>query len=110
MSLPYRHRPAVESRRGPRPGPIEARALLPPDWKGATYLALDVETTGLDAKRCRVIEIGALLFVPDNPLEVGERMDRLVDPGEPIPAQTTAIHGIRDKDVRGAPSFAEIAP
>lgn len=37
-------------------------------------------------------------------------MAALVDPGMPIPARAIAIHGIRDEDLAGAPSFGEVAP
>ena len=38
------------------------------------------------------------------------RYARLVRPSRPIPAEATAVHGIGDDDVAGAPPFAEIAP
>ena len=45
-------------------------------------------------------------------LALGEEgsLSLLVNPGKPIPPATTAIHGIRDKDVEGGPSFAALAP
>jgi len=91
------------------PSTSEAARLLPDNWEHHRYLALDVETTGLDARTCRIVEIGALLFSPAEGSFDGTRLDRLVDPGMPIPPRVTAIHGITDADVRGAPSFADIA-
>ncbi len=35
-------------------------------------------------------------------------LDALVDPGEPIPAEASAVHGIGDEDVRGAPDFGAV--
>ena len=35
-------------------------------------------------------------------------VDTLVNPGQPIPRQTTGIHGITDEDVAGAPAFTDI--
>ena len=45
-------------------------------------------------------------------LMLGEEgiLSLLVNPGKPIPPATTAIHGIRDKDVEGEPAFAAFAP
>lgn len=45
-------------------------------------------------------------------LTLGEEgsLSLLVNPGKPIPPATTAIHGIRDEDVEGEPSFAALAP
>lgn len=69
-------------------------------------IALDLETTGLDPQRDRIVEVCLLKFQPD-----GSR-DRLlarIDPGMPIPAAASAIHGITDADVVGMPSFADLA-
>ena len=66
-------------------------------------VVLDTETTGLDAERDRIIDIGAVRLGPD--LEVRDRFVTLVDPGVPIPLFITRLVGITDADVRGAPSF-----
>jgi len=72
-----------------------------------SFIALDVETTGLDAGLHRVVEIALVRF------ESGGETDAwssLVNPGCNIPPDATAIHGISDRDVAGAPTFAELAP
>jgi DNA polymerase-3 subunit epsilon len=70
---------------------------------------LDTETTGLDpALGHRVIEIAAIEL--NNDLPSGEFFHRLVDPGRPVPAEATAIHGFGDADLAGQPRFAEVAP
>jgi DNA polymerase III epsilon subunit family exonuclease len=76
-----------------------------------SFLALDFETTGLDCALGRVVEIGAIRFR----IEGGELVEEaslacLVDPGMPIPYQASAIHGISNEDVAGAPAFKEVAP
>jgi DNA polymerase III epsilon subunit family exonuclease len=75
------------------------------------FLALDFETTGLDSRAERVVEIGAIRFGlgPDGPVEEAS-LACIVDPGIPIPPRVTSIHGISDEDVAGAPGFGEIAP
>lgn len=67
-------------------------------------VALDSETTSLDSRRARLVEIAGLRLGAKTG---DESFDTLVDPGEPIPALSTAIHRIDDERVRGAPSFAE---
>jgi DNA polymerase-3 subunit epsilon len=66
----------------------------------------DLETTGVDPATDRIVEISALRLSPD-----GERESRTrrVNPGRPIPPEATAIHGIRDEDVRDEPSFRQLS-
>lgn len=80
----------------PVPGAADATRLarLP-------ALVLDLETTGLDVAGDRVVAIGALAMVGPE-LEDGQCLDRLVEPGVPIPAAARAIHGLGDGDVAGA--------
>lgn len=69
----------------------------------------DTETTGLDpATGDRVIEIAALELMNDLP--TGARFHALIDPERAIPEDATRIHGFRDADVAGKPTFAQIAP
>jgi len=60
----------------------------------------DLETTGLDPEKDRIVELAMSA-------EEGE-VYSLVNPGMPIPAEATATHGITDDDVRGAPPFREL--
>ncbi len=67
------------------------------------YAVLDTETTGRDSD-ARVVEIG----ITDG--AGAALLDTLVNPGIPIPDEAQAIHGIRDQDVAGAPSFGDVLP
>jgi DNA polymerase-3 subunit epsilon len=67
---------------------------------------LDLETTGTDPQKDRIVEVGVLKLWPDGRQE---RYTRRVNPGIPIPPEASAIHGIRDADVAGAPRFEEVA-
>jgi DNA polymerase III epsilon subunit family exonuclease len=80
--------------------PIEA--LLDPG-----FVAIDLETTGLDPRRDDVVSIAAIPFVAGRP-ESG--YVTLVDPGRPIPAASTRIHGIDDARVAGAPPLEDVLP
>jgi predicted DnaQ family exonuclease/DinG family helicase len=67
------------------------------------YAALDLETTGLDPARDRVIEVGAVAFTPDR---VSATLERLVDPGRAVPEMVLRLTGIRQEELRGAASAA----
>lgn len=77
----------------PDAGPVFRRGLY-----------VDVETTGVDARGDRIIELAMVLFGYDaegRVTGVEERFDQFEDPGRPIPPEITALTGIRDEDVEG---------
>ncbi len=67
---------------------------------------LDLETTGVDVSRDRIVEISLVKVMPGGDREVKTRR---VNPEMPIPAEATAIHGITDDDVKDAPPFRALA-
>lgn len=71
------------------------------------YVALDLETTGLDANRDAIIEIGAVRFQGNRVLE---RFSTLVNPQRNIPLRIQQITGIRNADVADAPPLAAVTP
>ncbi|MCZ2085576.1 MAG: 3'-5' exonuclease, partial [Flavobacteriales bacterium] len=66
----------------------------------------DLETTGTQVAKDRIVEISILKVNPDSSRE---SKTWLVNPGMPIPPETSAIHGITDEKVKDAPTFKEIA-
>lgn len=69
-------------------------------------VVLDTETTGVDPVSDRIIEFGCVVLHPDGSRS---RWEQRFNPGFPIPAESTAIHGITDADVADKPSFASMA-
>jgi DNA polymerase III subunit epsilon len=67
---------------------------------------LDLETTGLEPKEARIVEISILKLMPDGSAETRTRR---VNPGVPIPAGATETHHITDADVADCPRFERIA-
>ncbi len=66
----------------------------------------DLETTGVDAAKDRIVEISLMKLHPDGTQEVKTRR---LNPGMHIPEEASAIHGITDDDVRDCPLFREVA-
>lgn len=66
----------------------------------------DLETTGVDTARDRIVEVSMIKIMPD-----GEEITRTrrLNPGMPIPPEATAVHGITDDDVRDCPTFPQVA-
>ena len=66
----------------------------------------DLETTGLDTKTARIVEIAMIKLFPD---ETTDSFLTLVNPEMTIPSEATDIHGINNIDVMDKPTFKEIA-
>lgn len=67
---------------------------------------LDLETTGINVSNDRIIEFSILKISPNGK---EEWMSSRINPEIPIPAKTTAIHGIKDEDVVNSPTFKAVA-
>lgn len=67
-----------------------------------TCVVFDTETTGL-TDRDRIVQIAGLRLARGR--LTGERFETLVDPGRPVPPGSTAVHGITDAMLRGAPDL-----
>ncbi len=66
----------------------------------------DLETTGTDVVKDRIVEI-SLLKIHPNGNEESKTLK--INPQMPIPAHSTEIHGIRDEDVKDCPKFQDVA-
>ena len=66
----------------------------------------DLETTGLDLVKERIIQLSYIKVMPN-----GEKIrhDYTINPEKPIPAEVTELTGISDADVAGKPTFKELA-
>lgn len=98
--------------REPRPKRLNPKYDLIP---GRRYVAIDVETTGLDPfSGDRIIQLAALDitdFAHSNG-ELGHKMEAVVmkfNPQMPIPKEASAVNRIYDRDVADSPLFSEFA-
>ena len=71
-----------------------------------TFVALDLETTGLKPDLEKIIQVGAVKFRGD---QVIDRFDTFVNPGRPIPEFVQRLTGIRPDQVARAPFFSSIS-
>jgi DNA polymerase-3 subunit epsilon len=92
-------------RRARRRGP--ARPDVP--LRDLDFVAIDIETTGLDPRRDVIVALAAIPFLGGRP-STATGYARLVNPGRPIPLDARLVHGISDGDVRDAPSVTAALP
>jgi len=93
--------PAVKNARYDKTPAPAAQPVTAPD-----FVAIDVETTGLDFKNDRVIEVGAVRFVGGKP---EEEFSTFINAGVQIPGHISRMTHISNDDVRTAPRFEDIA-
>jgi DNA polymerase III subunit epsilon len=73
----------------------------------------DLETTGVDVGKDRIVEIAIVKIMPDGTMSTmpasnsDERI--LINPGVPIPLEASMVHGVYDADVQDKPSFKDMA-
>lgn len=69
-------------------------------------IIFDLETTGVDVAKDRIVELCIIKCYPNGDEDTKTRR---INPGMPIPPESTAIHGISDADVADCPTFKEVA-
>ena len=75
-------------------------------------IVLDLETTGVDPRNDRIVEISVMKIFPAGAagtVPEPEVKTKRVNPGVPIPAGASAVHGIFDADVAAEPTFDRLA-
>jgi DNA polymerase III subunit epsilon len=84
-----------------------AREGADPLLEDAELVVFDLETTGLSAGRDRICEIGAVRV---KGLELADSFQSLVNPRVGLPEPVARLTGLRDEELRGAPSIARVLP
>lgn len=77
------------------------------DIQKQKFICIDCETTGLDAKQDRIIEVAVMCFDGN---EVHAQMESLIDPECEIPETSIAIHHITPDMVQGKPKIMQMLP
>ena len=72
-----------------------------------SYISIDLETTGLNPKTDKIIEIGAVKVVDG---ECVETFSTFVNPGRKLEERIVELTGIRDEDLQDAPYIEEVLP
>lgn len=75
-------------------------------WWAYPIVVVDFETTGVDPDSCAAVSVAAVRLERGR---VRGEFYSLLDPGVPIPAEASAVHGVTDEAVRGAPELADVA-
>ncbi|MBZ9659736.1 DNA polymerase III subunit epsilon [Mesorhizobium sp. ESP-6-4] len=66
------------------------------------HIVIDTETTGLDVARDRIVEVGAVELVDLSPRR---SFHAYYNPGIPVPAEATAVHGLTNEFLAAYPAF-----
>lgn len=71
------------------------------------YTAIDLETTGLNHKHEKIIEVGAVRVRKQ---KITERYQSLVNPGRVLPIHVTELTGITQDELEEAPDITSVLP
>jgi len=98
-------RASARASRSRSPRAKTGQPVLPPDDE--VVVAIDLETTGVDPRRDRIIEVGAVKFRGGAELAT---FSTLVNPGRKLSSFIRDLTGIGQADVDAAPEFEEVLP
>jgi len=97
-----------------RPGPLKDYyavdyPTLDTPWHAVEFLAIDLETTGLNPDTDEILSVG---YAPIRNASVvfSEAGHHLVRPTRPIPEESAVIHGLLDRHLKSAPSLESVLP
>jgi DNA polymerase-3 subunit epsilon len=76
-------------------------------WRRAIFSVVDLELTGLDPVEDEIVSF-ATVTVEGGRIKLGDAIHRLVCPRRMPDAKTIRIHGLRESDLRGAPSLDQL--
>jgi DNA polymerase III epsilon subunit family exonuclease len=82
-----------------------AGTYVDPLLEEAEFVVFDLETTGLSAERSRICELGAVRV---RALEPVDSFQSLVNPGVALPEPIARLTGLREQELRRAPSVASV--
>ena len=86
------------------------KGLNPKDpARDQSYAVVDLETTGLDPHRDRVVSIGAFRVV-QGVLQLGDMFHSLVNPGREIPVESIKVHGLTPSMIEAARPMDKVIP
>ena len=96
------------------PGPLKDYLAVPfpdrsRDYRDVEFVALDLETTGLDARRDEILSIGMVALHGDR-IDLGTAAHYLVTPTRAVPESSAVIHQITDDDAAQGRPLAEVLP
>jgi DNA polymerase III subunit epsilon len=99
------------SRRAPA-GPLKDYYDVPVpdgrwDWRRADYVALDLETTGLNPRRDEIVSVG-WIAIDDEMLDYTRHGHCLVKPTDGVSSESAVIHKIFDTELENAPPIGEV--
>ena len=72
-----------------------------------TYISIDLETTGLNPKKDKITEIGAIKVVDGKTVDT---FSTLVNPGRKLEQRIIDLTGIQDSELENAPYIEEVMP
>ena len=106
---PERYRELAKQARDPRVRSFYEAGCPSPDTpiREVPLLALDFETTGLDADQNSIVSIGLVPFTLEG-IQLGKAWHQVVRPHEPLEQTSITIHGITHSDIDEAPDLSEV--